>query len=371
MAESRKAYPVSNEPLHQSYINVGDGHQLYVEEYGDPQGIPALVCHGGPGAGCQPAHAGFFDPQRYRIILLDQRGAGKSLPKGECRDNNTERLVQDIDVVRQALQINAWVVYGGSWGTTLAVLYAQSYPQQVLSLVLRGVFLGRAQDTACFLGANTWAAQQRPAAWHEFSMTIHEMLRLQGLPASDDYIAATLSLLQQPDVAVQERAAAALAKWEYYVSFRAPEPMPQDFTLGGAAMARIELVYLQNNCFLAPNQLLDNLARLPKVPIHIIQGSQDYICPHQQAELLTMRLKALDYKVDYTLTPAGHAGTEPENMTAILTALDAVATQVAAEAAALATASKYCNNLFSPPRFARVDTTFPAVAFPAQTTPRG
>jgi proline iminopeptidase len=354
MSDSRVVFDVAEKPRVEFLADVGDGHQVYVQEFGIASGIPVVVCHGGPGAGCPPAYAGFFNPEVYRIVLIDQRGAGKSLPKGELRDNRTSDLIADMEKIREVLRIEQWVVFGGSWGTTLGVLYAQKYPQQVLGLILRGVFLARKKDSECFLGERTWAAEVRPREWEEFTAQIDELVVRAGLPAADNYLDAVLSLLKYDEVEVKDRAAAALATWEYAVSFRYPPPMPEDFTLGGFTMALIELTYIKNNCYLTENWLLEHVPSLPpKLPVYIIHGEYDYICPKEQAILLAKALHEQGCQVEFQLTQAGHAGMEPDNMHFIVMATIHLANKLQNEK--LLT-GKYSNCLFAPPPMLRIST---------------
>jgi proline iminopeptidase len=325
MSEGRKAYPVSEQARAYQYLSVSPVHKIFIQEYGNENGLPVIVAHGGPGGGCPPAYAGFFNPQLYRIILVDQRGSGKSLPAGELSENNTQELIADMEKVRVALGIERWVIFGGSWGTTLGLLYAQVHPERVLGLILRGIFLARQQDIDSFIGENTEAAAQCPQDWVEFKTGVDELLALLKITPSENYVDTVLTLLDYPDSEIRNQSAAILCKWEYQVSFRKPAPMPKDFSLGGYAMALIELTYMQKKCFIAENQILDALAKLPKVPVYIVHGSKDYVCPIIQAELLRDKLTTLNYEVSYHATTAGHAGSEPENTHYLVEATDAIA----------------------------------------------
>jgi proline iminopeptidase len=325
MAAGRKAYKVAEQARSYQYLTVSPLHQIFIQEYGNEQGLPVIVVHGGPGGGCPPAYAGFFNPELYRIILVDQRGSGKSMPPGELTDNNTAELIADMEKVRVALNIERWVLFGGSWGTTLGLLYAQAHPKRVLAMVLRGIFLARQQDIDSFIGETTEAAAQCPQDWLEFKTNVDNLISLLKLPPAQNYVDAVLELLDYPDAAIRDQSADILCKWEYQISYRQPAPMPKDFSLGGYAMAIIELTYMQKKCFIAENQILDNLSKLPKVPIYIVHGSKDYVCPVVQAELLKDHLNGLKYTVHYHATAAGHAGSEPENTHCLIEATDAIA----------------------------------------------
>jgi proline iminopeptidase len=327
MSEGRKAYPVAELARAYQYLSVSPLHEIFIQEYGNADGLPVIVCHGGPGGGCPPEYAKFFNPELYRIILVDQRGSGKSLPPGELSENNTKELIADMEKIRNALGIERWVIFGGSWGTTLGLLYAQAHPKRVLAMVLRGIFLARQQDIDSFIGEDTEAAAKCPQDWREFKTGVDDLLTLLKISPGENYVDTVLTLLDYPDSKIRNQSATMLCKWEYQISFRKPAPMPKDFTLGGYAMAVIELTYMQKKCFIAENQILDNLAKLPKVPIYIVHGSKDWVCPIIQAELLRDKLTALNYELSYHATAAGHAGSEPENTHCLVEATDVIARQ--------------------------------------------
>ena len=304
VADPRRAtqflYPPLD-PFDQRTIDVGDGHRLYVEQCGAPQGLPVVVLHGGPGGGCSPAMRRYFDPTAYRIILFDQRGCGRSRPHASVEANTTWHLVDDIEAIRSALGVERWIVFGGSWGATLALVYAQSHPERVLHLVLRGVFLMMRRELDWFYGGG--AGQFWPDLWARFVGPIPEGER-------DDMIAAYHRRLFCGDVSVETRYARLWASWENTLaSIENDGPggeSPPDYS---RAFARLENHYFTNRGFLDHDgHILDGMARIADVPGTIVQGRYDMICPPASAFRLhsswpTSRLQMVPR--------AGHALSEP------------------------------------------------------------
>lgn len=291
-------------------IAVGDGHYLYVEEVGRDDALPVLFLHGGPGSGCTAAQRRLFDPQRFRAILVDQRGAGRSLPLGQLSDNTTADLVGDLEIVREALGIPAWIVFGGSWGSLLALAYAQIYLERVLGLVLRGIFLGSHQEIAAYVGGENPMAHQ---AWTAFAAALQE-------PPSADLLAACAErILGGP----AQQASRACRAWLDYERALLDEPpldrMPDDREL---AKVRIQMHYLTRDCFLVPGQLLAGVERLRHVPAAIVQGLSDPVCPPQAAEILH---RAWPEATWFPVAHAGHAGLSPPIAKACIKALAWVA----------------------------------------------
>lgn len=299
---------------------VDDLHTLYVEECGNPNGLPALFLHGGPGAGCEPMHRRFFDPERYRIVLFDQRGAGQSTPHAELRDNTIWHLIADIEKLREHLGIDRWVVFGGSWGSTLALAYAETHPERVLGLILRGIFLCREHDIGWFYqyGAN----RLFPDLWEHF---------LAPIPAAerDDMVNAYYRRLTSSNELERLRAAKAWSVWEG--STLTLESNPGVIEHFGEArmalsLARIECHYFVNRCFMEPDQLLRDAGRLHGIPGVIVHGRYDVVCPLDNAWALHRAWPEADIRI---VTPAGHAASEPGIVDALVTATQGVADRLA------------------------------------------
>ncbi len=282
-------------------LPVSDLHTLYLEECGNPDGIPVVFLHGGPGGACEPGHRRFFDPEAYRIILFDQRGCGKSRPHASLEENTTWDLVDDLEKIREFLGIERWVVFGGSWGSTLALAYAQTHPGRVLGLVLRGIFLARDEDVSWFF--NGEAARVFPEAWQHFVEPIPENER-------GDIIAAYYERLTSDNEIVRMGAAKAWSIWEGSSVTLLPDKSVVDHFSDphiALSIARIECHYFRNKCFLRPNQLLEDMAKIRQIPGFIVHGRYDMVCPIDQAFLLQREWDNVQLKV---IKDAGHAVTE-------------------------------------------------------------
>lgn len=290
-------YHIDMEPLKN-----GKHHQVYVEECGNPKGIPVVFLHGGPGSGCRPQHRCYFDPSVYRIVLFDQRGCGRSLPHGELENNTTQHLLNDMETIRQFLKIDCWVVFGGSWGATLGLLYAQQYTDNVLAMILRGVFLGRQQDID-WVYAEGGASKLFPDAWQQ--LVGHLPKADQKAPLKTYYQQLTGS-----DELHRMAAAKTLQAWEStIVTLRDHEHKPDPAAdPGPLAHSRIQLHFALNQCFIADNPILDNVALLRAIPTKIIHGRYDIVCPMQQSWELYQTWP----EAELTIAPlAGHAAGEP------------------------------------------------------------
>lgn len=266
----------------QRMLDVGDGHSLYVEQSGNPLGIPVVVFHGGPGGGCSPFMRRFFDPEVYRIILFDQRGCGRSRPFASIEANTTWHLVADIECIRNELGIDKWIVFGGSWGATLGLAYTQAHPDRVAHLVLRGVFLGMKSELDWFYGGG--AGRFWPDLWDRFVKDIPDNER-------GDLIKAYRQRLFCGDRAVELHFARVWSKWESALaaigSNGAVGEPPSDFA---RAIARLENHYFSNDAFFERDgQLLDNVDLMADVPGTIVQGRFDMVCPPRSAYALHMR----------------------------------------------------------------------------------
>lgn len=309
--------PYNTHLLEMELLSNGLCHQVYVEECGNPYGIPVVFLHGGPGSGCRPSHRCYFDPDLYRIILFDQRGCGRSLPHGELENNNTSFLISDMETIRQQLNIDRWVIFGGSWGTTLGLCYAQQHPETVLAMVLRGIFLGRQQDID-WVYAEGGASKLFPDAWHRL---------IQKLPEADQVspLRAYFQQLTAPDEVHQMAAAKLLQAWEStIVTLRDHEHKPdlsQD--PGPLAHARIQLHFALEECFIAHTPILNNIDIIRNIPTIIVQGRYDIVCPTQQAWELHQAWPEAELDI---IPMAGHAAGEPPIINALVRATREIAT---------------------------------------------
>jgi proline iminopeptidase len=288
------------EPNRTGMLTVDGLHTLYWEESGNPTGCPVVFLHGGPGAGTSPTHRRFFDPSFYRIILVDQRGAGRSTPPAETRDNTLPHLIEDLEILRRHLKVENWLVFGGSWGATLALAYGQAHPERCLGFILRGIFLGRMSEVHWFMQGirNTF-----PEAWRDF---------MEFLPPAerDDPLTSYHRRLTHPDPAIHLPAARAWSRYEGRCSTLLPGPDAQAAELGAAALSisRLEAHYFVNKVFLAEDQLLTNVGRLRRHPCTIVQGRYDMVCPAVSADELARAWPEARYLV---VPDAGHAALEP------------------------------------------------------------
>lgn len=288
------------EPFDRRQIDTGDGHRLYVEQCGRPDGQPVVVLHGGPGGGASPFMRRYFDPERYRVVLFDQRGCGRSLPYASVTGNTTAHLIADIERIRLALGIAQWAVFGGSWGATLALAYAQSAPTRVTHLILRGVFLGERQELDWFYGGG--AARFAPDLWADFCAPIPPAER-------GDMIAAYAKRLFCGNYRIEADYARHWVAWENALASATPEPggalPPADYA---RAFARLENHYFAHNCFLSEGQLLRNRDKIAHIPTEIVQGRLDMICPPAAAHRLA---DGWDKARLHLIPGAGHALSEP------------------------------------------------------------
>ncbi len=289
------------EPHASGFLEAGPLHRIYWEVCGNPHGIPVVFLHGGPGSGTSSAQRRFFDPVRYRIVLFDQRGCGRSTPHGELADNTTPHLIADMEQLRTALGIEQWLVFGGSWGSTLALAYGEAYPERCLGFILRGIFLCRDSEIDWFLHGIRTFFPEAQRAFAEF------------IPAGerDDLLAAYHRRLNDPDPAVHLTAARAWSRFEASCSTLLPNPeivaaFCNDRT--ALSLARIEAHYFAQQIFLPHNHLLDQLARIRPLPATIVQGRYDAICPIVTADALARAWPNATYIV---VDDAGHSAFEP------------------------------------------------------------
>jgi proline iminopeptidase len=312
-AGRRGLYP-EIEPFNSGWLATGGVHEIWFEECGKPDGTPAVVLHGGPGGAVNPTMRRFFDPARWRVALFDQRGCGKSRPNASLEDNTTWRLIEDIERLRAHLGVERWCVFGGSWGSTLALAYAITHPDRVTGLILRGVFLLTRRELDWFY--QDGASMLFPDAWERFCAPIPPAER-------GDMIGAYHKRLTGPDRQVQAAAAAAWSQWEGdTISLRGPDARPAKFNEVdfAVAFARIECHFFANSGFFAKDGwLLDNIAAVADIPGWVIGGRFDVVTPLESAWALTRAWPAARLEIVWD---AGHASTEPGIVDALVRATD-------------------------------------------------
>ena len=257
------------QPIRHGMLAVDELHTIYWEEVGNPNGIPVLFLHGGPGAGLSPQHRRFFDPSAYRVILFDQRGAGKSTPLGEWRNNTTQLLIEDIERLRQMFDIRQWLVFGGSWGSTLALAYGQAHPERCLGFVLRGIFLCTKAEVDWFINGVKWFY---PELYEEFVAPIPQAER-------GDLLKAYCERLLCYDPAVYWPAARAWSRFEGRRVFLLPQPDEPSSDALDLGVGRLESHYMLHGAFLDEDQLVRDIGRIAHLPATIVQGRYDVICP--------------------------------------------------------------------------------------------
>lgn len=293
-------FPVSK-PFHEGFLRVSPIHELWYAEYGNPNGTPVIVLHGGPGAGCNEEMK-FFDPAFWRVILLDQRGAKRSKPFGDLRENTTPDLLKDLETLRNSLNISKWLIFGGSWGSTLALAYGEAYPERVLGFVLRGIFLAQKSDNA-----NLWYGMRDtfPEAWQEFNDFIPK-------EEQSDLVGAYSKLLMNPDPRIAIPAARSFFKYDIICSFlkisseQLKQYMQDDALIIG--VSRIFTHYSTNNFFLKDNQLIDDIQKINHLPLIIVNGRYDTITRAKNAFKLHSLWPSSELII---VDEAGHSAAEP------------------------------------------------------------
>ncbi len=289
------------QPHRQGMLTLDSIHTMYWEESGNPEGIPIVFLHGGPGAGSTPSHRRFFDPSSYRIVIYDQRGAGRSTPLGETRDNTTPHLIADLERLRQHLGIEQWLVFGGSWGSTLALAYAEAHPERCQYLILRGIFLCRKTEIDWFLYG---LRNLFPEPWRELVAPLSPAER-------EDILGAYHQRLMHPDPAIHMPAARAWSTYEGSCSTLLPNPATVNYFASDTValgLARMEAHYFMHNIFLPDNALLDNVHKLHAIPATIVQGRYDAVCPIISADDLHHAWPQAEYII---IDDAGHSVWEP------------------------------------------------------------
>ncbi len=296
-------------PYAEHRLQVDTLHELYIEESGNPEGIPVLVVHGGPGAGCEDYYRRYFDAEVYRIILMDQRGAGRSTPLAELHNNTTDHLVDDMEKVRHFLGVDRWLLFGGSWGSTLSLVYAQAHPDRVLGLVLRGIFLCRPRDIHWFY--QNGASRVFPDYWEDFVAQIPPEER-------QDMVSAYYRRLTSENELEQIQAAKAWSMWEGRCATLHPNPkVVEHFAHPHTAisLARIECHYFMNDSFLEPDQILRDAHRLAGIPGAIVHGRYDMVCPLDNALALSEAWPEAEF---FIIRDAGHSASEPAIIDALM-----------------------------------------------------
>ena len=297
------------EPYRHALLEVGEGHSLYYEECGNPAGAPVLFLHGGPGSGCNPRQRRFFNPQSQRVILFDQRGCGRSTPPGAVQANTTQDLVADIEALRRHLGIERWLIFGGSWGSTLALAYAEAHAGTVTGMVLRGVFLGSRAEIDAYIYDLRGAL---PQAWTAFAAAV----------GGGDLLPAYHSAIHGEDREIALRAAQAWNDWEHAVMSlgAAPSPNPAAGALSLAG-ARVQTHFLVHDCFLAPGQLLAAAQQMGSIPCRIVQGARDRVCPPAAAIALAARLPQCRLEI---IAEGGHSPYAPAMCSPLAEAVSAM-----------------------------------------------
>lgn len=314
-APLKDLFPASA-PFNTLDLPVSKLHTIHIAEFGNPNGFPVVFLHGGPGGGIGASDHQFFDPVFYRIVTIDQRGAGKSTPYAEIRENTTQELVQDLETVRQKLNISKWLVFGGSWGSTLSLAYAEAHPDRVSGLILRGIFMGRQKEIDWWYGEQG-SGKFYPDAWQEFAALIPESER-------GDMVEAYYRCLNSPDETTRNEAAKRLSGYAAAIAKLIPQ---QDLIDAyrepgkSLALARIFNHYCKNRAFLSDNQLLKNIGKIreAKIPTWIVQGRFDVVCPRTSADELAAALPEAKYEV---VEAAGHSTTEPGLRDALIRATE-------------------------------------------------
>ena len=309
----RELYP-PRQPYNEGELKVSDLHTIHFEESGNPEGKPIVLLHGGPGGGCPPFYRQYFDPEKWRLVMFDQRGCGQSKPHAELQENTTWDLVNDIEKLREYLNIHQWVVFGGSWGSTLSLAYSQTHPDRCKGLILRGIFMLRQKEIRWFYQEG--ASYIFPDAWEEYVKPI-------PINERDDLLTAYYQRLTSPDAQIRLEAARAWSIWEASTSRLFPDlDLKQSFGIDAfaEAFARIECHYFINKGFIDPeDKLLLNIDRIRKIPAVIVQGRYDVVCPMMSAWELHRAWPEAEFIV---VADAGHSMSEPGIRTCLMEATD-------------------------------------------------
>ena len=300
------------EPNQTFHLSVSDVHEIYVETCGNPEGVPVVFVHGGPGAGCGEDDRCFFDPEKYHIVLFDQRGCGRSKPLGDLTDNTTSHLVSDIELIREHLNIDQWVVFGGSWGSTLSLVYAQTHRNRVLGLIVRGVFFGTPEE-------NRWLWQE---GLSRFNPEAYERYRaLVPVDQQDQILKTYYQMMTSGDAELRNRASYEMMRWEeagFTIQDHEVPVMTDDFAWH---QGLLEAHFCVHNCFIEDRPIADHLSVLEGMPVYIVNGHYDLLCPPAKAYQLHQALPESHLAV---VDRAGHASKEPAMVHALVSATDAM-----------------------------------------------
>jgi proline iminopeptidase len=307
------------ETNHNQQLDVGNTHHIYVEESGNTHGIPVIFLHGGPGSGSNENHRRYFDPEKYRIIIFDQRGCNRSTPQGAVLNNTTDDLIADIEQIRLHLDIDKWLLFGGSWGATLALLYAEGHPEHVAGMILRGTFLARQSDLDWF--ARTGANRIFPDYWKDFTDVI-------PIDEHNDLAIAFYRRVIEGDRATREKFAKAWSQWAgRVVTYNLQEPKEEEEDISTIIhRVSIETHYAKNRYFIRENQILDNIASIPDAPISIIHGRRDLTCTLESSWLLHQALPKSEFII---VRDGGHLAGEPPMVDALVSATNKMASLLA------------------------------------------
>lgn len=315
------------EPFNKGSLNVGQMHQIYFEECGNPVGTPVVFLHGGPGSGCNPTQRRFFDPVFYRIVLFDQRGCGRSKPQGEVEANTTDDLVNDIEALRLHLNIDKWHIFGGSWGSTLAIAYAVKHAEHIISLTLRGIFLSRPSELKWFLGDMQ----------HFFPEVWDKLVKYLPPNKQNDVLNAYAALIFNTDLIISGDAAEQWNAFENAImrlkplgtelieaSSKTAEELNNE-RITEVARARVQIHYILNQCFVDGEALLKKAANLTNIPTIIVQGRYDMVCPPQTAWVLHQSMPHAKFTM---VADAGHSAMEPGVTSALIEATETFKTLI-------------------------------------------
>jgi len=308
------------EPFNKNWLKTGVFHEIYYEECGNPEGSPVVFLHGGPGSGCNPMQRRFFDPKYYRIVLLDQRGCGRSKPQGEVNENTTDDLVAYIESLRAHLNIAQWHVFGGSWGSTLALAYALKHTASVISLTLRGIFLSRPTELHWFLGD---VKHFYPEVWQTLLDYLPENERENVLIAYEKRIFSDSAKINQPAAARWNAFEGAILRLKPTENTTTePAKSAEEIVRANeaeVARARVQIHYIQHHCFVDGEAILKSAAKLAHIPTVIVQGRYDMVCPPQTAWLLARSMPHAEFVI---VPDAGHSATEPGITSALVAATE-------------------------------------------------
>jgi proline iminopeptidase len=307
------------EPLARGSLRAGALHQVYWETIGNPRGTPVVFLHGGPGGGCSALHRQFFDPATCYVTLFDQRGCGRSTPLGGITENTTQHLIEDIERLRKQLNIERWIVFGGSWGATLALAYGQAHPERCLGFVLRGVFLGTRAEIEWFVHGMSQFFPREHEAW------------IQALPPAERAtpLASYQRRLMSDDATTHLPAARAWGRYEASCATLVQRAQTGEGNAQFAyCLARLEAHFMAHDCFLEPGQLLENVHRIGHLPAKIVQGRYDVICPPKNAYALAAKWPAARLSI---IDAAGHSAHEGGIETALVFAMKQMQSEVAAQ----------------------------------------